>query len=213
MQKPLIFPLSLSLSVSPVNSVNAIPMSQTFSRFSNVTFDCIARGGPNIIYTWIKGRNPLSSMYLPLGVTSVISNLNIVSNGSTLVLESIVGDDGGEYTCIAINEAGFDNDTVTLYIFPNITRQPVNQYVQSGDTVTLYCEADSFPLPTYQWKRRNETGKFVSISGETNTNLTIISIQYEQFGDYRCVATTPIIDKTVTSNTAVITGKCSNVKF
>ena len=149
----------------------------------------------------------------PLDVTSVLSTLTIVSNESRLVLESIVGDDGGEYTCIAINEAGFDNDTVTLYIFPNITRQPVNQYVQPGDTVSLYCEADSFPPPTYQWERRNESGNFVAISGETNTNLTIVNIQHGAFGDYRCVATTAIIDETATSNTAVITGKYIKIKF
>ena len=152
-------------------------------------------------------------MTSPLNVTSALSIFNIERNESRLVLESIVGDDGGEYTCIVINEAGFDNDTVTLYIFPNITIQPVNQYVQPGDTVSLYCEADSFPPPTYQWERRNETGNFVAIPGETNNNLTIVNIQHGAFGDYRCVATTAIIDETATSNTVVITGKCSNVNF
>ena len=182
--------------------------------FSTVAFDCMAKGGPDTIIQWIKGRNPLSSMAPPLNVTSVLSTLTIVGKESRLVLESIVGDDGGEYTCIAINEAGFDNDTVTLYIFPYVTRQPENQYVQPGDTVTLYCEADSFPPPTYQWERRNKNeDKFEEISGETNTNLTITDIEYEVFGDYRCVATTAIIDETATSNTAVITGKCNNVKF
>ena len=186
---------------------------QTIARFSNVNFDCTAKGGPNTIYQWIKGRNPLSPMTPPLNITSVLSTLTTVSNESRLVLEYIVGGDGGEYTCIAINEAGFDNDTVTLYIFPNITIQPVNQYVQPGDTVSLYCEADSFPPPTYQWERRNESGNFVAISGETNTNLIITDIEYEQFGDYRCVATTAIIDETATSNTAVIAGKYIKIKF
>ena len=203
--------LSFSLSVSPVGSITVIPITQAFTQFSFATFVCTAKGGPNNIYRWIKGRNPLSPMTPPLNVTSVLSTLTIVGNRSRLVLESIVGDDGGEYTCIAINEAGFDNETVTLYIFPNITRQPVNQYVQPGDTVTLHCEADSFPPPIYRWERRNKTGDLLAISGETNNNLTIITIQYEEFGDYRCVATTPIIDETATSNTAVITGKYSNV--
>ena len=189
------------------------PSNQILAINSTAYFNCTAEGGPNTIYRWIKGRNSLSPMGTPLDVTSILSTLDIVSNESRLVLESIVGDDGGEYTCIAINEAGFDNDTVTLYIFPDITSQPENQYVQPGDTVTLYCEADSFPLPTYQWERRNETGNFEDISGETNTNLTITDIEYEQFGDYRCVVTTPIIDETATSNTAVITGKCSKIKF
>ena len=204
---------SLHIIVSPKNSIIVTPSNQTLAINSTAYFDCTAKGGPNTIYQWIKGRNLLSPITPPLDVTSVLSTLTIVSNESRLVLESIVGDDGGEYTCIAINEAGFDNDTVTLYISPNITRQPVNQYVQPGDTVSLYCEADSFPPPTYQWERRNETGNFVVISGETNSNLTITDIEYEQFGDYRCVATTAIIDETATSNTAVITGKYIKIKF
>ena len=204
---------SFHIIVSPKYSIIVTPSHETLAINSTAYFQCHAKGGPNTIYRWIKGRNPLSPITPPLNVASVLSTFIIVGNESRLVLESIVGDDGGEYTCIAINEAGFDNDTVTLYIFPNITRQPVNQYVQCGDTVTLYCEADSFPPPTYQWERRNETGNFVAISGETNTNLTIVNIKHEEFGDYHCVATTPIIDKTVTSNTAVITGKCSNLKF
>ena len=199
--------------VSPNNSITVTPSNQILAINSTAYFQCSAKGGPNTIYRWIKGRNPLSTMTPPLDVISVLSTLTIVSNESALVLESIVGDDGGEYTCIAINEAGFDNDTVTLYIFPNITIQPVNQYVQPGDTVSLYCEADSFPSPTYQWERRNESGNFVAISGETSTNLTIVNIQHGAFGDYRCVATTAIIDETATSNTAVIAGKSSNVKF
>ena len=189
------------------------PSNQILAINSTAYFNCTVEGGPNTIYRWIKGRNPLSPMGTPLDVTSVLSTLDIVSNKSRIVLESIVGDDGGEYTCIAINEAGLDNDTVTLYLFPDITRQPVNQYVQPGDIATLYCEADSFPPSTYQWERRNETGHFVAISGETNTNLTITDIEYEQFGDYRCVTTTAIIYETATSNTAVITGKCNNIKF
>ena len=197
--------------VSPTDSMEVVPLNQTLIRSVNATFHCTAQGGPNTIYRWIRGSNPLSPITPPVDVTSVLSNLNIVGNESRLVLESIVGDDGGEYTCIAINEAGFDNDTVTLFISPSITRQPLNQYVQSGDTVTLYCEADSFPSPTYQWlKKIVKNEMFQSIVGAVSPNYTIQNVIYEDFGYYECKVTTPIINKVAYSDAIAIFGKYTN---
>ena len=188
--------------------MKVVPLNQTRTNLVNATFHCTAQGGPNTIYRWIRGSNPLSPIAPPLNVTSVLSTLNIVSDESRLVLKSIVGDDGGEYTCIAINEAGFDNDTVTLYISPSIIRQPVNQYIQSGDTVTLYCEADSFPSPTYQWLKQNlENEMFQIIVGAVSPNYTIQNVIYEDFGYYECKITTSIINKVAYSNSIAIFGK------
>ena len=38
-------------------------------------------------------------------------------------------------------------------------------------------------------------------------NYTIISIEYDDYGMYRCAVTTPIIDETIYSQPALITGK------
>ena len=186
-------------------------MIQTFSRFSNVTFNCTAEGGPNTIIRWIKGRNPLSPMTPPLDVTSVLSTLTIVGNESTLVLESIVGDSGGEYTCIAINEAGFDNDTVYLLAQPEIITQPQDVYLNAGNDLSLTCVADSFPPPMYQWERMNRTtGVFVPLPAEfggNTSNLTITEIPYQIYGTFRCVASAPMIEVSSTSNEVLVTGK------
>ena len=184
---------------------------QTIARFSNVNFDCTAKGGPNTIYQWIKGRNPLSPMTPPLNITSVLNTLTVVSNESTLVLESIEGDDGGEYTCIAINEAGFDNDTVYLLVQPEIITQPQDAYLNAGSDLSLTCIADSFPPPIYQWERMNRTtGVFVPIpdeEGGNTSNLTIIEIPYQIYGTFRCIASAPMIEVNATSNEVVVTGK------
>ena len=144
----------------------------------------------------------------PLDVQSVVNELKILVEDSQLELESINGTNGGLYTCIAINEAGYDNSTVTLYVRPEITTQPRNQFVNPGDTVTLTCIADSFPAPNYQWQKMNMiTGQFDNLSGETAPTYTIANVVHEDFGIYRCVVTTPTISVTINSRDAIIAGK------
>ena len=139
--------------------------------------------------------------------------LSPITTGDTLSLSSVNAiQDGGGYICVAINEAGTGSSSIAnLYVRPEITTQPINQYVRPRDNVTLTCIADSFPAPTYQWERVNRaTEEFEDLSGETNTTYTINDVEHEDFGIYRCVVTTPTIDEVVNSSVALITGKYFN---
>ena len=194
--------------VSPTGSVSATPSTQTQSRNGSVTFNCTSEGGPNTTVVWIRGADvSINDTVTPLDVQSVVDELNILVEDSLLELEYINGTNGGLYTCIAINEAGHDNSTVTLYVRPEITTQPRNQFVDPGDTVTLTCVADSFPAPTYQWQKMNMSGQFDNLSGQTATTYTIANVVYEDFGRYRCVVTTATINVTINSMDAIIAGK------
>ena len=168
-------------------------------------FDCTSEGGPYNQHRWIEGELNLPS---PVTVASVDALSTVVSNTTILSLDEVIGSSGGVYTCIAINDAGSDNASVTLYVSPEILQDPMNEYVQDGDTVTLTCEADSFPSPDYQWEIMNMLlGEFEPIDRETNTTLVFDYIDYEDYGTYRCEVTTPTINEVITSEEAVITGK------
>ena len=168
-------------------------------------FNCTSEGGPYNQHRWIEGELTLPS---PVTVESVDALSTVVSNTTILSLDEVIGSSGGVYTCIAINDAGSDNATVTLYVSPEILQDPENVYVQDGDTVTLTCIADSFPSPDYQWEMMNRsTGAFEPIDGETNTTLVFDYVDYEDYGTYRCEVTTPTINEVITSEEAVITGK------
>ena len=125
----------------------------------------------------------------------------MVGTDTQLTLTMVNGSTGGQYTCVVFNDAGYGNDTVTLYVSPRILTQPEDQFVQNGDNVTFTCIADSFPAPTYQWERLNTSDSiFESLPGETNTTLVFEPIEHEDFGRYKCVVTTPITDEHVNSS-------------
>ena len=95
----------------------------------------------------------------------------------------------------------------TLYVSPVITTNPAPQYAHPGDTVTISCEADSYPPPNYQWQRMNKATGFGNIDGSMMPSYTISDIDYDNFGMYHCAVTTPVIDETIYSQPALITGK------
>ena len=190
----------------------------TVDNGSNVTFNCSALGGPNNTFIWVRSDEldeifesyiqPLLST-TPVDVSNIISELSdiILENGTILFIESINATlNGGSYECVVINEAGLGRNDTTLYVTPVITQQPMDVETLANLTVTLTCIADSFPAPVYQWEMNRTSGEFEQIDGETNTTLVFDSIDYEQYGTYRCVVNTPVIEASVTSNSAVITG-------
>ena len=165
------------------------------------------------MFRWIKGSNITSAIQSvgapPLDVSQFLSDLNnITSDYSLSLLVTGGAADGGEYTCVVVNEAGYDTDNVTLYVSPVITTNPAPQYAHPRDTVTISCVADSYPPPNYQWQMMNRTtNNFENIDGATMPNYTIDDIDYDDYGMYRCAITTPIIDEVIYSQPALITGK------
>ena len=72
---------------------------------------------------------------------------------------------------------------------PAITQHPTDKaitLVNNNTHVSLTCEADG--ASSYTWERQN--GDIPSDSTGENTNtLTLINLQPEDAGNYRCVAT------------------------
>ena len=210
-------------TVSPGKSISVQPLMETANINDTVSFTCSAEGGPNNTYLWVKGQDSYLGFrtlndYIDtlisqeVHVDNVTSSLQlyfvVVAIDSYINITMINGSDGGEYVCVAINEAGFDNAAVTLYVLTEILQDPENAYVQDGDNVILTCIGDSFPSPYYQWEIINmSSGMFEPIYWEINTTLVFDPIDYEDYGTYRCEVTTPTINEIITSEEAVITGK------
>ena len=215
--------LSLSLSfptVSPDGSVEIDPEFIILTNGSNVTFTCSARGGPNNTFVWTRS-NATESMVNETELMSLLAMIPIdlddfldvagpliIENGTELALESINATrDGGNYSCVVINEAGISTVETTLYVAPAITLDPEDQLVTEGDSFSLSCLADAFPSPTYQWERMNRTSRyFEEISGKTYSDLSFSNVGFDEFGMYRCVASSEGINETAISRAALVTG-------
>ncbi len=189
-------------TVSPNGSIVVDPPQLTANRTTSVSFNCDADGGPNNTFFWIKNSiESVDTTDLPSSLT------NVVSDNKTLTLDNINGSFGGDYTCVVFNSAGFDAASVTLYVSPEILQDPMNVYTDDNELVVLECIADSFPPPDYQWQLMNATD-FENIYWEINNTLVLDPVDFSDFGTYRCVVTTSIINVQVISEEAVITGMC-----
>ena len=162
------------------------------------------------MFRWVKGDNvsTLTELSPPINVAYALSDLtNVVSYTDELTLTGVTGEDGGAYTCISINEAGYDTTFVSLYISPEITLQPQDGLVELGSMHNLTCQADSYPAPLYQWQKYNQTlGQYEDLQSETYSVLTLEFQTEVDYGTYRCRITTPTINEVVYSDTATITG-------
>ncbi|XP_062857960.1 hemicentin-1 [Trichomycterus rosablanca] len=146
----------------------------------NTILNCEVRGDPLPTIQWSKK-----------GINVQISNrIRQLENGS-LAIYGTVTEDAGSYVCVASNDAGVVERTVTLTLqsSPIFTVEPADLVVDSGSTVVLNCHAQGEPTPVIEWARQgrpllaNERITLLS-----NGSLRLSSAQKEDTAKYECVA-------------------------
>ena len=191
------------------------PVNWIASTGDRASFICIAFGGPNNTYRWIRTGSVNLQSLTGSGelffIDTFLQNLTtyIIQNGSILNITSVnATEDGGQYSCVAMNQAGYDEATAMLNVRPIILENPGSQRVAPGMNVTLRCRAESFPVSEYQWEKLNTyTDKFESLAGEIRSVLEFSLVMYEDHGVCRCVVTADMINNITISNNATITGE------
>ena len=69
-----------------------------YSQGDQLQLNCSSEGGPQLEYTWIFSG-------------SIITN----ANSNILTIDNITTSNGGNYICNVTNNAGSDNNTITIY--------------------------------------------------------------------------------------------------
>ena len=137
----------------------------------------------------------LNSQALFMGRTLSLTNINAPVNG-------------GQYTCVAVNDAGNGTAMATLNLVPEFVLQPQDVNATAGESFNLTCVAEAFPIPSIQWQKMNRTSRqFEDIQDEQSNNLQFAPVQHADFGMYQCVATNEINGQmfNTTSEAALIT--------
>ena len=207
--------------MSPEGSVTVGPPSVTVNTGDSASFTCSAQGGPGNAIFWIRSsevpatRNFTSKHNKLLHYSIIIINIITALSSVSITMEAVLNitsvnatEDGGRYECVVINAAGSSDQTVTLNVRPNFIEHPMDMEPSTGDNITLSCRAESFPSPQYRWEMMNRTtNMFEPVTGATSNVLELDSIEFSNFGMYRCCATAPVINEEMCSNNATVTGE------
>ena len=216
-------------AVSPESSVMAVVDNANTTNGSSIIFTCGTLGGPDNVFVWIMAIDSVNLMTIspspPLNVSEVVELLQgiytVLQQGSDdeYVIDSVnATENGGTYNCVVVNVAGVDSDEVELLVQPTITRQPESVLTFVGENISLSCEADSFPPPTYSWFRQTNQGE-VAVTEDaprltlnsSSGDLFIVGVEYSDAGFYFCRANSS--SGNADSRLATITGIHTNTHF
>jgi hypothetical protein len=142
---------------------------------------------------WKKGKDDLSSDH----------SYTIDDTNRTLTIKKISKDTVGEFVCTS----GSETSTLTVCIKPQVKPYDKAKNVIEGDPFQTECDAWGFPMLTVDWRHEknftdSESRKSVKNSTSSppviDAILRIESMEYEDSGEYMCVATNALGSANVT---------------
>lgn len=125
--------------------LHAVPASKT------VKFRCQAEGNPTPKLRWLKNGKEFKR-------DQRIGGYKLREHMWTIIMESVVPSDKGNYTCLVENEYGSINHTYQLDVVERSPHRPIlyaglpaNRTAVVGSDVEFVCKVFSDPQPHIQW--------------------------------------------------------------
>ncbi|CDQ78368.1 unnamed protein product [Oncorhynchus mykiss] len=125
--------------------LHAVPAANT------VKFRCAAGGNPRPKMRWLKNSRPFRQ-------EDRMGGYKVRHQHWTLIMESVVPSDKGNYTCLVENAYGAINHTYTLDVVERSPHRPIlqaglpaNTSVQVGEDARFVCKVYSDAQPHIQW--------------------------------------------------------------
>uniref|UniRef100_A0A8C2B5Q7 Fibroblast growth factor receptor n=1 Tax=Cyprinus carpio TaxID=7962 RepID=A0A8C2B5Q7_CYPCA len=175
--------------------LHAVPASKT------VKFRCQAEGNPMPKLRWLKNGKEFKR-------DQRIGGYKLREHMWTIIMESVVPSDKGNYTCLVENEYGSINHTYQLDVVERSPHRPIlyaglpaNRTAVVGSDVEFVCKVFSDPQPHIQWLKHiyvngSKLGpdglpyvrvlKHSGVNSSDTQVLTLYNITEEEGGEYIC---------------------------
>uniref|UniRef100_A0A2K6EKY1 Fibroblast growth factor receptor n=1 Tax=Propithecus coquereli TaxID=379532 RepID=A0A2K6EKY1_PROCO len=175
--------------------LHAVPAAKT------VKFKCPSSGTPNPTLRWLKNGKEFKPDHR-------IGGYKVRYATWSIIMDSVVPSDKGNYTCIVENEYGSINHTYQLDVVERSPHRPIlqaglpaNKTVALGSNVEFMCKVYSDPQPHIQWLKHIEVNgskigpdnlPYVQILKHSGINssdaevLTLFNVSEAQSGEYVC---------------------------
>lgn len=108
-------------------------------------------------------------------------------------------------------------------VIPQFRRPPVDKVQLIGENVTLLCSAYAVPAPNITWLKNRVlidlnlqaiTTVFNTKGHVTNSQLTILSLNFSDTGEYSCMASNNLVSiQTTNSSIATLTVNSKTRKY
>ncbi|XP_054995563.1 fibroblast growth factor receptor 3 isoform X3 [Sorex araneus] len=177
----------------------AVPAANT------VRFRCPAAGNPTPSISWLKNGKEFRGEHR-------IGGIKLRHQQWSLVMESVVPSDRGNYTCVVENKFGSIQQTYTLDVLERSPHRPIlqaglpaNQTAVLGSDVEFHCKVYSDAQPHIQWLKHVEVNgsrvgpdgtpyvtvlkSWISESAEADARLRLANVSQRDGGQYLCRAT------------------------
>ncbi|XP_030046958.1 fibroblast growth factor receptor 3 isoform X2 [Microcaecilia unicolor] len=171
---------------------------------STVRFRCPAAGNPTPSIYWLKNGKEFKGEHR-------IGGIKLRHQQWSLVMESVVPSDRGNYTCVVENKYGSIRQTYQLDVLERSPHRPIlqaglpaNQTAMTGSDVEFHCKVFSDAQPHIQWLKHVEvngskTGvdgtpyvtvlkSWISKNAETDAKLNLFNVTEQDEGEYICRA-------------------------
>uniref|UniRef100_A0A2I3GY98 receptor protein-tyrosine kinase n=1 Tax=Nomascus leucogenys TaxID=61853 RepID=A0A2I3GY98_NOMLE len=173
----------------------AVPAANT------VRFRCPAAGNPTPSISWLKNGKEFRGEHR-------IGGIKLRHQQWSLVMESVVPSDRGNYTCVVENKFGSIRQTYTLDVLERSPHRPIlqaglpaNQTAVLGSDVEFHCKVYSDAQPHIQWLKHVEVNgskvgpdgtPYVTVlktagANTTDKELEVLSL-HNDAGEYTCLA-------------------------
>ncbi|XP_036383540.1 fibroblast growth factor receptor 1-A isoform X2 [Megalops cyprinoides] len=175
--------------------LHAVPASKT------VKFRCQASGNPTPTLKWFKNGKEFKR-------DQRIGGFKVREHMWTIIMESVVPSDKGNYTCVVENKHGSINHTYQLDVVERSPHRPIlqaglpaNRTAVVGSDVEFVCKVFSDPQPHIQWLKHIEVNgsrlgpdglpyvrvlKHSGVNSSDTQVLTLYNVTEEESGEYIC---------------------------